>query len=258
MNIFFFRLLIWLFSCSLEYLWCIPTASRCSCDQWWIQLRIFGITCIFKCTVAEQSTRWSVNHRLGQPTKQTFSSLSSRPNSVEQDRFRKENVDECSYRACVQRNKPSQECRKVHISTVTFLYDVGPLVALSCFLNDNNSRHHSSGGSSWPRQRRARLVPHLSLCTGWSCHSWLRRHQSFSAVPAPVLVTATCLRPLSLGLHLCTTTLWKPVSWTRISPDSLGHSEATASVSLLEGKKVTLWLFYLAIILKTNKNPTIL
>lgn len=76
-----------------------------------------------------------MNHRLGQPTKQTFSSLSSRPNSVEQDRFRKENVVECSYRACVQRNKPSQECRKVHISTVTFLYDGGPLVASSCFLS---------------------------------------------------------------------------------------------------------------------------
>lgn len=118
----FFRLLIGLFCFSLEYLWCIPTASYCSCDQWWIQLRIFGIMSLFKCTVAEQSTRWSGNHRLGQPTKQTFSSLWSRPNSEEQDRYRKKNVVECSYRACVQRNEPSQVHRKVHIFPMTFLY----------------------------------------------------------------------------------------------------------------------------------------
>lgn len=159
---------------------------------------------------------------------------------------------------------------------MTFRYDAGPLMATSCFPNDNNRRRRSSG-SSLPCLTRSNwglpylspclslhlslyLSSYLSLCTGWSGHSWLRRHHSLPAVPVSEMVHTCghavggdlffrCLLPLSSDLPLCTSTSWCE-SWTsqlnRISPDSLSHSEANASVSLsMGGKKLYLCGYFI-------------
>lgn len=126
-----------------------------------------------------------------------------------------------------------------------FPYGVGPLLASSCFPYKNSRRRHSSGGSSlpsvWPRHRRARLVPHLSLCTGWkwpqltevpsffpSCTCLCTGHCGACAhgsIRVDTVSEGACfplsppsfLGPSSLHRHIMWKSVWKPVSWTRIS-----------------------------------------
>lgn len=197
----------------------------------------------------------------GLPNKLSIA-LRSRPDSEEQYHQWKETVDGCSYSAATpcRGTNPAKYAEKVPIFTTTFRYDAGPLLATSCFPNDNNRRRHSSGSSlpcltqlNWGLPDLSPCLslylsshpsPYLSLRMGRSGRSWLRRPSFFPSCTclctghcvltrpyvwrrcqgAPVF---HCLLPLSLDLPLCTSTSWC----------DLGHSEATASVSLLMGKK---------------------